>query len=337
VAVSVAVVGATGAVGDLMRKVLLERDFPARAIKFLASERSAGKPIEYAGKRYVVEPIRPEAFAGVQIVLSSTPSKISREFSPIAARQGAIVVDNSSAWRMDPDVPLVVPEVNADELRNIKKGIVANPNCVAIPLCVALKPLHDVARVRRVVVSTYQSSSGKGATGLQDFEQQLGSWMKGEKVTAQAHRGQLAGNVITLDWTLDPNGYTEEENKVVNETKKILGDQTISVSPTCVRVPVRIAHSEAVNVEFERPISVEQARAALAKAAGVVLMDEAKGEFPQPIHAAGQDHTFVGRVRKDPGHPSALNLWVVADNLRKGAATNAVQVAEELIRRGIVK
>jgi aspartate-semialdehyde dehydrogenase len=337
VAVSVAVVGATGAVGDLMRKVLLERSFPAGPIKFLASERSAGKPIEYGGKRYVVEPLRADSFAGVQIVLSSTPAKISREYSPIAARQGAIVVDNSSAWRMDPEVPLVVPEVNADELRNIKKGIVANPNCVAIPLCVALKPLHDLGRVRRVIVSTYQSSSGKGATGLQDFEQQLGSWMRGEKVTPTAHRGQLAGNVITLDWTLDPNGYTEEENKVVNETKKILGDQTIAVSPTCVRVPVKVAHSEAVNVEFERPVSVEAAKAALAKAPGVVLLDEAKGEFPQPIHAAGQDHTFVGRVRRDPGHPNALNLWLVADNLRKGAATNAVQVAEELIKRGIVR
>jgi aspartate-semialdehyde dehydrogenase len=188
-----------------------------------------------------------------------------------------------------------------------------------------------------VIVATYQSSSGKGATGLQDFEQQLGSWMRGEKVTPTAHRGQLAGNVITLDWTLDPNGYTEEENKVVNETKKILGDQSIAVSPTCVRVPVRIAHSEAINVEFDRPISVEQAKAALAKAAGIVLMDETKGEFPQPILAAGQDHTFVGRVRKDTGHPNSLNLWVVADNLRKGAATNAVQVAEELIKRGIVK
>jgi len=337
VAVNVAVVGATGAVGDLMRQVLLERNFPAGNIRFLASERSAGKPIEFGGKRHFVEPLRPEAFAGVRIVLSSTPSKISKEFSPIAAKQGAIVVDNSSAWRMDPDVPLCVPEVNADELKNIKKGIVANPNCVAIPLCVALKPLHDIAKVRRVVVATYQSSSGKGGAGLKDFEQQLGSWMRGEKVTPTAHRGQLAGNVLTLDWTLDPNGYTEEENKVVNETKKILGDATISVSPTCVRVPVKVAHSEAVNVEFERAISVEEAKAALEKAPGVVLMDETRGEFPQPIHAAGKDHTFVGRVREDPSHPNALNLWVVADNLRKGAATNAVQVAEELIRRGIVK
>ena len=321
-----------------MRTVLTERNFPASSIKFLASERSAGKRIDYRGKTYTVEAIRPEAFAGVQIVLSSTPSSVSKEYGPIAAKQGAIVVDNSSAWRMDPDVPLVVPEVNADELKRIPKGIVANPNCVAIPLCVALKPLHDIARVLRIIVSTYQSSSGKGATGLQDFEQQLHSWVKGEPVIAKAHRAQLAGNVITLDWTLDPNGYTEEENKVVNETKKILGDQTIAVSPTCVRVPVKISHCESINVEFERPISVEEAKAALAKAPGVVLMDETQGgAFPQPIHAEGKDATFVGRIRQDLGRATALNLWVVADNLRKGAATNAVQVAEELIKRGIVK
>jgi aspartate-semialdehyde dehydrogenase len=337
VSVSVAVVGATGAVGDLIRQVLTERNFPTKSIKFLASEKSAGKAIEFRGKRHVVEAIRPEAFEGVQIVLSSTPSSISKEYSPIAAKHGAIVVDNSSAWRMDPDCPLVVPEVNADQLHHIQKGIVANPNCVAIPLCVVLKPLHDRAKVRRVIVSTYQSSSGKGATGLADFDQQLQSFVKGEPVSVLAHRAQLAGNVITLDWTLDPNGYTEEENKVVNETKKILGDESISVSPTCVRVPVRIAHCESVNVEFERPMSVEEARELLSKAPGVVLMDESKGEFPQPIHAAGHDATFVGRIRKDPGHPNALNLWLVADNLRKGAATNAVQVAEQLVARGIVK
>src|SRR6186997_3006873 len=204
VSVNVAVVGATGAVGDLMRKVLAERRFPVKSIKFLASEKSAGKTVEFAGKPYPVELLRPEAFAGVQIVLSSTPSSVSKEYSPIAAKAGAIVVDNSSAWRMDPDCPLVVPEVNAEQLHHAKKGIVANPNCVAIPLTVALKPLHDLGGVKRVVVATYQSSSGKGATGLQDFEQQLGSWMKGDQVTPQAHRGQLAGNVITLDWTLDP-------------------------------------------------------------------------------------------------------------------------------------
>jgi aspartate-semialdehyde dehydrogenase len=336
--VSLAVVGATGAVGELMRRVLAERGFRPSKIKFLASEKSAGKTVEFLGKTYPVEPIRAEAFAGVKIVLSSTPSSVSKEFSPIAAKAGAIVVDNSAAWRMDPDCPLVVPEVNGDQLHHIKKGIVANPNCVAIPLCVALKPLHDLGSVRRVVVATYQSSSGKGAKGLVDFDSQLKAWVGGGPVPAPtAHRAQLAGNVVTLDWTLDPNGYTEEENKVIQETKKILGDQSIGVSPTCVRVPVKVAHSEAVNVEFEKPVSVAEAKAALAKAAGVVLMDEAKGEFPQPIHAEGKDHTFVGRVRQDPSNPKALSLWVVADNLRKGAATNAVQCAEELVRRGIVK
>lgn len=336
--VNVAVVGATGAVGDLMRRVLAERHFPVGSIKFLASEKSAGKSVEFAGKLYPVEPIRAEAFAGVQIVLSSTPSSVSREFALIAARAGAIVIDNSSAWRMDPDCPLVVPEVNAHELHNIRKGIVANPNCVAIPLCVALKPLHDLGRVKRVVVATYQSSSGKGAKGLLDFEAQLKAFAAGGPVPAPtAHRAQLAGNVVTLDWTLDPNGFTEEENKVINETKKILGDASIGVCPTCVRVPVRVAHSEAVTVEFHCPVSVEAARAALATAPGVVLMDETKGQFPQPIHAEGTDHTYVGRVRQDPSNPNALCLWLVADNLRKGAASNAVQCAEELVKRGIVR
>lgn len=336
--VNVAVVGATGAVGDLIRKVLAERDFPIKSIKFLASEKSAGKTVEFAGKAYTVEPIRAEAFAGVQIVLSSTPGSVSKEFSPIAAKAGAIVVDNSSAWRMDPDCPLVVPEVNAHELHNIKKGIVANPNCVAIPLCVALKPLHDLAQVKRIVVATYQSSSGKGAKGLIDFAAQAAAWGAGQPVPAPtAHRAQLAGNVITLDWALDPNGFTEEENKVINETQKILGDATIGVCPTCVRVPVKVAHSEAITVEFARPLSVADAKAALAQAPGVVFMDETTGAFPQPIHAEGTDHTYVGRVRQDPSNPNALCLWVVADNLRKGAASNAVQCAEELVKRGIVK
>jgi aspartate-semialdehyde dehydrogenase len=337
VAVNVAVVGATGAVGDLMRRVLAERKFPVRSIRFLASEKSAGKTVEFAGTTYTVEPIRAEAFDGVQIVLSSTPASVSREYAPIAAKAGAYVVDNSSAWRMDPDCPLVVPEVNADQLRNARKRIVANPNCVAIPLTVALKPLYDLARIRRVVVSTYQSSSGKGAKGLVDFEAQLKAFAGGGPVPAPtAHRGQLAGNVLTLDWTLDPNGYTEEENKVVNETKKILGDAEIGVCPTCVRVPVKVAHSMSINVEFDRPVSVADARGELAMAPGVVLLDESKGEFPQPVHAAGTDHTYVGRVRQDPSNPNALSLWVVADNLRKGAATNAVQCAEELVKRGLV-
>lgn len=337
-AVSVAVVGATGAVGELMRTVLAERQFPLKSIRFLASAKSAGRKVAFAGRNYTVEAINPKAFEGVQIVLSSTPGSVSREYSPIAAAAGAYVVDNSSAWRMDPECPLVVPEVNADQLHHARKQIVANPNCVAIPLCVALKPLHDLGTIRRIVVCTYQSSSGKGAKGLVDFEAQNKAWAAGQPVPKPtAHRAQLAGNVITLDWTLDDNGYTEEENKVVNETKKILGDAGIGVCPTCVRVPVKVAHSEAITVEFANPVSVGSAKAALSKAPGVVLMDEAKGEFPQPIHAEGSDHTFVGRVRQDPSNPNALALWVVADNLRKGAASNAVQCAEELVKRGIVK
>ena len=336
--VSLAVIGATGAVGALMRQVIVERGFTPTHVKFLASEKSAGKTVEFRGKTYVVEAVHEHAFKDVQIILSSTPSSVSKHYAPIAAAAGAIVVDNSSAWRMDPDCPLVVPEVNAEQLHHARKGIVANPNCVAIPLTVALKPLHDLARIKRIVVATYQSSSGKGATGLTDFQAQLEEWAAGRPVPKPtAHKAQLAGNVITLDWTLDDNGYTEEENKVVHETRKILGDVTLGISATCVRVPVRIAHSMAINVEFAVPISVEAAKAALAIAPGVVLMDEAAGEFPQPILAEGSDATFVGRVRLDPSNPNALNLWVVADNLRKGAATNAVQCAVELVRRGLVK
>lgn len=334
----VAVVGATGAVGEVMRQVLEERCFPCKSIKFLASERSVGKPIVFRGQTYKVEAIRAEAFAGVDVVLSSTPASVSRETSPLAAAAGAIVVDNSSAWRMDPDVPLVVPEVNADALRHIPKGIVANPNCSTIQMVVALKPLHDLARIRRVVVATYQASSGKGATGLQDLDAQLQAIGRGQPVPPpKAHAAQLAGNVITHDWKLGADGYTEEEWKMIKETRKIMGDDSILVSPTTVRVPVRIGHSEAINLELERPISPEQAREALRQAPGIVLLDDlAAGQVPQPLLAAGRDEVFVGRIRRDPSLPEGrgLNLWVVADNLRKGAATNAVQIAEVLVQRG---
>jgi aspartate-semialdehyde dehydrogenase len=333
---SVAVVGATGAVGEIMRQVLDERSFPLRSLKFLASERSAGKTITFKGKSYTVEPIRPEAFAGVDIVLSSTPAGISRETSPMAAKAGAIVVDNSSAWRMDPDVPLVVPEVNADALRHIPKGIVANPNCSTIQMVVALKPLHDLARIKRVVVSTYQASSGKGAKGLFELDAQVSALGRNQAVPAvQTHAAQLAGNVLPHDWKAGEEGYTEEEWKMVRETHKIMGDSTIQVSPTTVRVPVRIGHSEAINLEFHKPITVEQAREALKRAPGIIVLDDlAKGEVPLPLAATGRDEVFVGRIRRDPTVPHGLNIWVVADNLRKGAATNAVQIAEVLVERG---
>jgi aspartate-semialdehyde dehydrogenase len=330
------VVGATGAVGEVMRQVLDEHAFPFRAIKFLASQRSAGKPLVFKGKSYIVEPIRPEAFIGVDVVLSSTPAAVSRECSPAAAKAGAIVVDNSSAWRMDPEVPLVVPEVNAEALRHIPKGIVANPNCSTIQMVVALKPLHDLARIRRVVVATYQASSGKGAAGLTELDAQLAAGGRGEPIPkAKAHAAQLAGNVLPHDWKPGADGYTEEEWKMVKETRKIMGDESILVSPTTARVPVRIGHSEAINLEFHHPITPEQAREALRQAPGVVLLDDlAAGQVPLPLDCTGRDEVFVGRIRRDPTVPHGLNLWVVADNLRKGAATNAVQIAEVLVRRG---
>src|ERR1043166_5375411 len=236
-----------------MRQVLTEHAFPLRAIKFLASDRSAGKTIEFQGKKYVVELIRPEAFAGIDIVLSSTPALVSREYSPIAARAGAIVIDNSSAWRMDPEVPLVVPEVNAGALRHIPKGIVANPNCSTIQMVVALKPLHDLARIKRVVVSTYQASSGRGGAGLFELDAGVGAVGRGEPVpAAKAHAAQLAGNVLPHDWKAGDDGYSEEEWKMVRETRKIMGDDSIQVSPTTARVPVRIGHSESINLEFHQ-------------------------------------------------------------------------------------
>jgi aspartate-semialdehyde dehydrogenase len=332
----VAVVGATGAVGEIMRQVLVEHAFPFRSIKFLASERSAGKPLTFKGKPYAVELIRPEAFAGVDVVLSSTPASVSRESSPMAARAGAVVIDNSSAWRMDPQVPLVVPEVNADALKHIPRGIVANPNCSTIQMVVALKPLHDLARIKRVVVATYQASSGKGATGLNELDAQLAAAGRGEPMPpVKAHAARLAGNVLPHDWKAGEDGYTEEEWKMIRETRKIMGDDSILVSPTTARVPVRVGHSEAVNLEFHRPITAEQAREALRRAPGVVVLDDlARGEAPLPLNCEGRDEVFVGRIRRDPTVPHGLNLWVVSDNLRKGAATNAVQIAEVLVQRG---
>lgn len=325
---NVAVVGATGVVGETICRVLAERRFPTRSIRFLASERSAGVSWPFRGCRHSIEAIRPEAFTGIDLVLSSTPASISREFSPIAVKAGAIVIDNSSAWRMDPDVPLVVPEVNAHDLDHIPKGIIANPNCVAIPLTVALKPLHDAAGIKRVVVATYQSSSGRGGKGLVEFDSQITAIGRDEQVPpAKAHAAQLAGNVLPHDWPREADGCTEEEVKVSTETCKILG-ATIPVSVTCVRVPVRVSHALAVNVEFEKPLSVDDALTRLQAAPGIVL-----GDAPLPRDVAGRDEVFVGRVRPDRTVPHGLNLWVVADNLRKGAATNAVQVAQELLKR----
>lgn len=334
----VAVVGATGAVGHVMRRVLLQHKFPYSEIRFLASEKSVGQPMEFNGKHYTILPIAPESFAGVDVALSSTPASVSKESSPMAAAQGAIVVDNSSAWRMDPDVPLVVPEVNPQALDRIPKGIIANPNCSTIQMVVALKPLHDFAKIRRVIVSTYQASSGKGAKGLMDLDAQVAAIGKGETVPEpKAHAGRLAGNVLAHDWKIAEEGFSEEEWKMIRETRKILGAPELLVCPTTVRVPVRTGHSESINIEFEKPISVEQAKDLLRKAPGIILSDEAAGDItPQPLLCEGRDEVFVGRIRRDPTVPHGLTMWVVADNLCKGAASNAVQIAETLISRGIL-
>ncbi len=316
-----------------MIRLLQERKFPVGSIKFLASERSAGKTVTFAGTTYPIEPLRPEAFAGVEIVLSSTPASISRTFSPIAARAGAVVVDNSSAFRMDPDVPLVVPEVNPHDVAR-HRGIIANPNCSTIQMVVALKPLHDAFRVRRVIVSTYQSVSGAGQTGMHELQSQTEAHVAGHEWPAPSKFAHpIAFNCIPQIDDFLPSGYTKEEMKMVHETRKIMGDDSIDVCPTCVRVPVLYSHSESILVETERPISPEAAREVWASAPGLVVVDDpAARKYPLPAAAANRDEVFVGRIRQDLTRPNALLFWCVSDNLRKGAATNAIQIAEELLK-----
>ena len=330
---TVAVVGATGAVGREMLRTLERRNFPAKRVIALASERSAGSKLEFNGKTLTVEKLVPASFAGVDIALFSAGASTAKEFAPIAAAAGAVVVDNSSAWRMDPDVPLVVPEVNPGALADRKKGIIANPNCSTIQMVVALKPLHDVARIKHIVVSTYQATSGKGHAAVEELKHQIAELSQGKAPTIKIFPAQIAMNVVS-DWKAGTDGYSEEELKMVHETKKIMGDASIGVTPTCVRVPVVSGHSESVHVTFHQPLSAARARDLLRNAPGVTLVE---GEYrpggePQPIQAADTDPVYVGRVRDDLAVPGALNLWIVSDNLRKGAALNAVQIAELLIR-----
>lgn len=335
---SVAVVGASGAVGNVLVRLLSERRFPIRSIKFLASERSLGKTIDFNGRSYPIEPLSSAAFEGVDIVLSSTPASISRQYSPIAARAGAVVVDNSSAWRMDPNVPLVVPEVNPHDVAR-HQGIIANPNCSTIQMVVALKPLHDAFRIRRVIVSTYQSVSGAGAKGLHELEEQTAAHVHRREPPAPSKFAHpIAFNCIPQIDDFLPSGYTKEEMKLVLETRKIMGDDSIDVCPTCVRVPVLYSHSESILVETETPISPEAARAVWAKAPGLVVIDDPTNQsYPLPAAAAHRDEVFVGRIRQDLDRPNALLFWCVSDNLRKGAATNAVQIAEELVKLDAVR
>jgi aspartate-semialdehyde dehydrogenase len=334
---SVAVVGASGAVGEVMVRLLVERNFPVGSIKFLASERSAGKSIEFAGETYPIEAISPRSFEGVDIVLSSTPASISRQYSPMAAAAGAVVVDNSSAFRMDPDVPLVVPEVNPRAVAR-HKGIIANPNCSTIQMVVALKPLHDAARIRRVVVSTYQSVSGAGQKGMHELWSQTEAHVVGKDVPGPAKFAHpIAFNCIPQIDDFLPNGYTKEEMKMVNETRKIMEDESIDVCPTCVRVPVLYSHSESILVETERPITPEEARHLWSRAPGLTVIDDpARMMYPLPASARDVDDVLVGRIRQDLKNPNALLFWCVGDNLRKGAALNAVQIAEELLKLDLV-
>ena len=325
---SVAVVGATGLVGRKMVQVLEERQFPVGTLRLLASARSAGKELTFDGKNIAVEELRPSSFKGIEVALFSAGATVSKEFAPHAVRAGTLVIDNSSAYRMDKDVPLVVPEVNRGAIFH-HHGIIANPNCSTIQMVVALKPLHDRWKIKRIVVATYQSVTGAGKKGLSQLEEEIA----GKPVTEMKFPHQIAFNILPQVDVFFDDGYTKEEYKMVNETKKIMGDEGIAVNATCVRVPVWGGHSESVNVEFERPCSVAEAREVLCSSPGIILQDQpANSTYPMPVNAWEKDPVFVGRIRKDDTVPSGLTLWVVADNLRKGAATNAVQIAEEWIK-----
>jgi len=333
----VAVVGATGAVGRMMVKVLEERNFPVKDLRLFASERSRGVTLPFRGEEIQVEVLSEQkSFSGIDIALFSAGASRSLEFAPKFAADGAVVVDNSSAWRMDPEVPLIVPEVNPHAVAGYKKkGIIANPNCSTIQMVVALKPLYDYSRIKRVVVSTYQAVSGAGQKAIQELRDQTQAWCRGESLPEpRVFPHQIAFNCLPhIDVFLE-NGYTKEEMKMVNETKKIMEDEKIGVTATTVRVPVFYGHAEAINIETERKITAAKARELLSSFPGVVVIDDpAEKKYPLQIEVAGRDEVFVGRIREDESLETGLNLWVVADNLRKGAATNAVQIAEILAEK----
>jgi aspartate-semialdehyde dehydrogenase len=326
-----AVVGATGAVGTEMVRTLEARSFPIETLRLFASERSEGKHIEFGDTTIPVETLNDRSFAGIDIALFSAGAERSRIWAPVAARSGCVVVDNSSQWRMDPEIPLVVPEVNPHDLR-WHKGIIANPNCSTIQMVVVLKPIHDAAKIKRVVVTTFQSVSGTGQKAIDELMRQTTDLLNFKEVACNVYPYQIAFNVLPQIDVFLENGYTKEEMKMVNETQKILGDDTIRVTATTVRVPVFRCHSESLNIETENKLSPDEARAILSSAPGVVVYDAPdKKLYPIPIDVAGTDETYVGRIREDETIDNGINLWIVADNLRKGAALNAVQIAEKLI------
>jgi aspartate-semialdehyde dehydrogenase len=331
--VNVAIVGATGAVGQEFLNVLAERNFPIRTLKVLASARSAGKTVGFKGQTYTIEELTRDSFKDVQIALFSAGGSISKEFAPAAVQAGAVVVDNSSAFRMKEGVPLVVPEVNPDQIHK-HNGVIANPNCSTIIMNVPVWPLHKQNRIKRVVVSTYQAVSGAGAWGLYELEQQQRCFARGEEIRREKFPHQIFNNLFSHNTRIADNGYNEEENKMVNETRKIFADPRIMITATCVRVPIPRAHSESINLEFERPITPAEVRDILSKAPGVRIVDNIDANhFPMPLEASGQDLVLVGRIRQDISRDDGrgIDLFVSGDQIRKGAATNAVQIAERLM------
>ncbi len=331
---SVAVVGATGAVGNEMIRILEERNFPVGELTLLASERSMGKELTFKGKTYPVDVLDENSFEGVEIGLFSAGGSISERFAPIAADAGCVVVDNTSAFRMDPDVPLVVPEVNPEDIGMYQtKGIIANPNCSTIQMVVALKPIHDMARIKRIVVSTYQAVSGTGKAAIEELVEQTKALLNLEEPEVTVYPHRIAFNCLPhIDVFLD-NGYTKEEMKMVNETRKIMNDPSITVTATTVRVPVFYSHSESVNIETERKVTADEVREILSDAPGVTVVDNPDNcEYPLASDGAGKDDTFVGRIREDESIPNGINMWIVSDNIRKGAALNTIQIAEILIK-----
>ena len=330
----VALVGATGAVGTIIRELLESRKFPFKTLKFVASGRSAGRKIPFAGREITVEELAGSVFDDVDLVISSTPDETARDYIPDAVRRGCVVIDESGYWRMDPKVPLVIPEVNPEAVRN-HQGIIASPNCSTTQMVQAMKPLHDAGRIRRVVVSTYQATSGAGLPGSRDLENGTRALLAGEDYRCECFPFPIAFNCIPQIGSPKHKGYTSEEMKMVYETQKILGDDSIRICPTCVRVPVSNCHSESILVETERKITVEEARELFAATPGLAVMDDlANKVYPMPSNCTQRDETFIGRIREDLSSPNGLTFWCVSDNLRKGAATNAVQIAELLGESG---
>jgi aspartate-semialdehyde dehydrogenase len=334
----VGVVGATGLVGTTILELLADRDFPVSEVVPFASERSTGRELDWNGSTVVCRELGEDSIQGLDVVLSSAGGAISAEWTPRLVEAGAVVVDNTSYWRMHDDVPLVVAEVNPEALEG-HNGIVANPNCSTMQMVVALKPLYDEAGIERLVISTYQAVSGTGKAAIDELTDQAHAILHGQTAEASVYPHQIAFNVLAQAGSFgDGDDHTDEERKLINETRKILGDDSIRISATCVRVPVVSGHSEAVNVETRQPLSPERARELLAAAPGVTVLDDpAAGRYPMAIEAAGKDDVFVGRIRRDPGNEQALDIWVVSDNLRKGAATNTVQLAELLVERGLLR